>query len=167
MGGGIRNAIWEAGLIVVLPLTFTRGYAEQFSTPKFFLTKLTIIAGLAVWALGRIWTPTQRQIRFPLGWPLVAFSLAVLVSCLASPVPRFSLMLDDPAVRAVSRSSDIIDWGVHQRWFAATLNATDRLLLVGERAESAVGVVRFDMSGHEAEISIYLVPGAHQKGEGS
>jgi len=92
MGGGIRNAIWEAGLIVVLPLTFTRGYAEQFSTPKFFLTKLTIIAGLAVWALGRIWTPTQRQIRFPLGWPLVAFSLAVLVSCLASPVPRFSLM---------------------------------------------------------------------------
>jgi len=74
---------------------------------------------------------------------------------------------NDPAVRAVSRSSDIIDWGVHQRWFAATLNATDGLLLVGERAGSAVGVVRFDMSGHEAEISIYLVPGAHPKGEGS
>ena len=38
---------------------------------------------------------------------------------------------------------------------------------MGERAGSAVGVVRFDMSGHEAEISIYLVPGAHPRGEGS
>jgi UDP-2,4-diacetamido-2,4,6-trideoxy-beta-L-altropyranose hydrolase len=74
---------------------------------------------------------------------------------------------NDPAVRAVSRSGDEIGWSSHERWFAETLDSTDRLLLVGERAGSAVGVVRFDMSGHEAEISIYLVPGAHPRGEGS
>jgi UDP-2,4-diacetamido-2,4,6-trideoxy-beta-L-altropyranose hydrolase len=74
---------------------------------------------------------------------------------------------NDPAVRAVSRSGEAIDWSRHQHWFAETLNSTDRLLLVGERAGAAVGVVRFDMSGHEAEISIYLVPGAHPRGEGS
>ena len=91
-GRRTRNVIWEVGLLVVLPLAFSRGFAEQFSTPKFFLTKLIIIAGLAVWALGRIWTPAPRPVQFPFSAPLLAFSLAVLISCLASPVPRFSLM---------------------------------------------------------------------------
>ena len=90
--GRIRNGIWEAGLLLVLPLAFYRGFAEQFSTPKFFLTKCLIITGLAVWALGGVWTPALRRVRFPLGLPLLAFSVAALISCLASPVPRFSLM---------------------------------------------------------------------------
>jgi putative inorganic carbon (HCO3(-)) transporter len=92
LAGRIRNGIWEAGLLVLLPLVFHRGFAEQFSTPKFFLTKYFIITGLAVWALDGIWTPPRRRRRFPLGLPLLAFSMAALVSCLASPVPRFSLM---------------------------------------------------------------------------
>ena len=92
LGGRIRNGIWEAGLLLVLPLAFHRGFAEQFSTPKFFLTKCLIITGLAVWALGGVWTPALRRVRFPLGLPLLAFSLAALISCLASPVPRFSLL---------------------------------------------------------------------------
>ena len=91
-GGRIRNRIWEAGLLLVLPLAFHRGFAEQFSTPKLFLTKCLIIAGLAVWALGGVWTPALRRMRFPLGLPLLAFSATALISCLASPVPRFSLM---------------------------------------------------------------------------
>ena len=66
-GGRIRNWIWEAGLLLVLPLAFYRGFAEQFSTPKFFLTKCLIITGLAVWALGGVWTPALRRVRFPLG----------------------------------------------------------------------------------------------------
>jgi hypothetical protein len=40
------------GLLVVLPLAFYRGLAEQFSTPKFSLTKSFMISGLVVWALG-------------------------------------------------------------------------------------------------------------------
>jgi len=92
LGGRIRNVVWEAGLLLVLPLAFYRGFAEQFSTPKYFLTKCLIITGLAIWALGWVWTPALRRVRFPLGLPLLAFSMTALISCLASPVPRFSLM---------------------------------------------------------------------------
>ena len=92
LGGRIKIGIWEAGLLLVLPLAFYRGFAEQFSTPKFFLTKCLIIIGLAVWALAGIWTPRLPRLRFPLGLPLLAFSMTALISCLASPVPRFSLM---------------------------------------------------------------------------
>jgi hypothetical protein len=31
------------GLLLGLPLAFFRGFAEQFSTPKFFLTKFLIL----------------------------------------------------------------------------------------------------------------------------
>jgi len=90
--GQVRNWIWEIGLLLVLPLSFYRGFAEQFSTPKFFLTKLLMIAGLAVWGLGKIWTVPPRRFHFKLDLPLFAFSIATLISCLASPAPRFSLM---------------------------------------------------------------------------
>lgn len=71
-----------------------------------------------------------------------------------------------PTVRAVSRSADLIDWESHQRWFASVLSAPDRLLLIGQRNGSPVGVVRFDIQGDEAEVSIYLVPGIEQSGQG-
>jgi len=71
-----------------------------------------------------------------------------------------------PDVRAASRSADIIDWENHQNWFAAVLASPDRLLFIGERPGSTIGVVRFDLIDTEAEISIYLVPGAHPWGEG-
>ena len=92
LGGRVRNWIWEAGLLLVLPLAFYRGFAEQFSTPKFFLTKFLMITGLAVWGLGRIWTAPPRRFRFNLALPLLTFSIAALISCLPSPAPRFSLM---------------------------------------------------------------------------
>jgi UDP-2,4-diacetamido-2,4,6-trideoxy-beta-L-altropyranose hydrolase len=71
-----------------------------------------------------------------------------------------------PDVRAASRSGDIIGWENHQNWFAAVLASPDRLLFIGERPGSTVGVIRFDLIDTEAEISIYLVPGAHPWGEG-
>ncbi len=92
LGAGTRNWTWEAGLLLVLPLAFYRGFAEQFSTPKSFLTKSLIIVGLAVWALGGIGRPAFRRGRFSLALPLLVFSFAALVSCLNSPVPRFSLL---------------------------------------------------------------------------
>lgn len=63
-----------------------------------------------------------------------------------------------PTIRAVSRNSEIVDWESHQRWFNSVLIATDRVLLIGQRGDSPVGVVRFDIQGDEAEVSIYLVP---------
>jgi RimJ/RimL family protein N-acetyltransferase len=73
---------------------------------------------------------------------------------------------NDPAVRAASRIPDIIDRKTHQTWVASSVSSVDRILLIGERQGTPVGVVRFDLRGDEAEISIYLVPGAHPPGEG-
>lgn len=70
------------------------------------------------------------------------------------------------SIRAVSRNAEIINWEDHQRWFASVLAASDRLLLIGQREGLPVGVVRFDIRGDEAEVSIYLVPGSSQPGEG-
>jgi UDP-2,4-diacetamido-2,4,6-trideoxy-beta-L-altropyranose hydrolase len=73
---------------------------------------------------------------------------------------------NDPAVRAVSRCVDPIEWEDHCQWLAATLKSSDRALLIGESVGLPVGVVRFDLKEDEAEISIYLVPGAHPPGRG-
>lgn len=71
-----------------------------------------------------------------------------------------------PTVRAVSRSADMIDWESHEKWFSSVLSAPDMLLLIGHRKGSPVGVVRFDIRGDEAEVSIYLVPGIQRSGQG-
>lgn len=73
-----------------------------------------------------------------------------------------------PAVRAASRTAGEITLAEHRRWFAAVLAAPDRLLLVGEDAQGAVGVVRFDAAGGgaEAEVSIYLAADRHGQGLG-
>lgn len=61
-----------------------------------------------------------------------------------------------PAVRQASRDSAAIALEDHRYWFAGVLAAPDRDLLVGEDAQGAVGVVRFDIQDDEAEVSIYL-----------
>ena len=71
-----------------------------------------------------------------------------------------------PSVRAVSRNAELITWENHQKWFASVLASPDRLLLIGYRDGSPVGVVRFDTQDDEAEVSIYLVPGIKQSGQG-
>ncbi|MBI5437578.1 MAG: UDP-2,4-diacetamido-2,4,6-trideoxy-beta-L-altropyranose hydrolase [Nitrosomonadales bacterium] len=69
-------------------------------------------------------------------------------------------------VRAVSRNREVIHWGTHQKWFEEVLASPDRLLLIGQRKGAPVGVVRFDIRGNEAEVSIYLVPGTVEAGLG-
>lgn len=69
-------------------------------------------------------------------------------------------------VRDSSRCADLIAWESHQKWFASVLASSDRLLLIGQREGLPVGVVRFDIQGDETEVSIYLVPGNAQPGQG-
>jgi len=64
-----------------------------------------------------------------------------------------------PSIRAVSRNPELIDWEDHSNWFAGLLSDPDRMLLIGQRDGVPVGVVRFDIQNHQAEVSIYLVPG--------
>jgi UDP-2,4-diacetamido-2,4,6-trideoxy-beta-L-altropyranose hydrolase len=61
-----------------------------------------------------------------------------------------------PAVREVSRNSKPIALEDHRRWFDALLGDPRRVLLIGEDADGAVGVVRFDLQDTTAEVSIYL-----------
>jgi UDP-2,4-diacetamido-2,4,6-trideoxy-beta-L-altropyranose hydrolase len=71
-----------------------------------------------------------------------------------------------PTIRAVSRNTDAIKWEDHRHWFASVLSDPNRLLLIGECEEVPIGVVRFDIRDHEAEISIYLVPDAKTSARG-
>jgi UDP-2,4-diacetamido-2,4,6-trideoxy-beta-L-altropyranose hydrolase len=64
-----------------------------------------------------------------------------------------------PAIRAVSRNSGLINWEDHSRWFALLLSDPNRVMLIGQRDGVPIGVVRFDIQHHQAEVSIYLVPG--------
>jgi UDP-2,4-diacetamido-2,4,6-trideoxy-beta-L-altropyranose hydrolase len=72
-----------------------------------------------------------------------------------------------PEVRRVSRNAEPIDRAVHEEWFRSVLADRNRILLMGECADGAVGVVRFDVEGTEAEVSIYLVPNHTEPGTGS
>lgn len=80
--------------------------------------------------------------------------------------PTIHAWRNDPGIRAVSRNSAEVTLAEHRRWFDATLRATDRDLLIGERDGEAMGVVRFDVTGDTAEVSIYLAPGRAGQGEG-
>lgn len=70
------------------------------------------------------------------------------------------------SVRAVSRHAEPIDPVQHDRWFNSVCNDPSRVLLIGEIEGDAFGVVRFDIVGASAEVSIYLAPGRQGAGLG-
>jgi len=74
---------------------------------------------------------------------------------------------NDPSIRAVSRRQGIIQWPEHERWFGAALSSPVRHILVGERAGVPIGVVRFDIEGPVAEVSIFLRPDLDRSGLGA
>lgn len=59
-----------------------------------------------------------------------------------------------------------IPWETHLRWLADTLADPDRTLLIGEWQGVAVGQVRFDVQGKEAEISVTIAPECRSRGLG-
>jgi UDP-2,4-diacetamido-2,4,6-trideoxy-beta-L-altropyranose hydrolase len=71
-----------------------------------------------------------------------------------------------PVIRMSSRNSELINREDHQKWFASVQASPDRLLLIGQREGLPVGVVRFDIQGDTAEVSIYLVPNIQQPERG-
>ncbi|MFJ2689767.1 UDP-2,4-diacetamido-2,4,6-trideoxy-beta-L-altropyranose hydrolase [Pseudomonas sp. NPDC087336] len=60
------------------------------------------------------------------------------------------------AVRRWSLESGVIDWSAHQNWVVASLGNAQRLLLIAEADDGPVGVLRYDLRGASAEVSIYL-----------
>jgi UDP-2,4-diacetamido-2,4,6-trideoxy-beta-L-altropyranose hydrolase len=60
------------------------------------------------------------------------------------------------SVRRWSLESGVIDWPAHLNWLTASLSNARRLLLIAEADEGPVGVLRYDVRGFAAEVSIYL-----------
>lgn len=63
------------------------------------------------------------------------------------------------AVRRGSLDAGVIDWPQHLDWVSASLRNPQRLLLIAEADDGAVGVVRYDLRGFDAEVSLYLFEG--------
>lgn len=55
----------------------------------------------------------------------------------------------------------------HERWFARVLADAATALLVAEDGQGPVGVLRYDVRGGEAAVSVYLVPGKAGRGWGA
>lgn len=74
---------------------------------------------------------------------------------------------NDEQVRQFSHDSREIAWDDHCRWFAAVLQNPARHLLIGEMDGDPVGVLRYDVEGMQALVSVYLVPGLGGQGYGT
>lgn len=70
------------------------------------------------------------------------------------------------AVRRWSQQSAVIEWSQHINWLTASLRNPQRLLLIAEADDGAVGVLRYDLRGFEAEVSLYLLEGRFGLGWG-
>lgn len=68
--------------------------------------------------------------------------------------------------RKVSFMTASIGWEEHTKWFEATLNDPNKVLLVGEIEGEPIGVIRYDIDNETAKISVYLVPGKYGHGYG-
>jgi UDP-2,4-diacetamido-2,4,6-trideoxy-beta-L-altropyranose hydrolase len=60
-----------------------------------------------------------------------------------------------------------IDPARHASWFAERLKDADCVLLIGEDDVGPVGVLRYDLKGAAARVSVYLVPERHGQGLGA
>ncbi len=56
-------------------------------------------------------------------------------------------------------NSEIVPFSAHQQWFNNCLKDKNCILLIGEEGKKAVGVIRYNVKGKEAMVSVYLVPG--------
>jgi UDP-2,4-diacetamido-2,4,6-trideoxy-beta-L-altropyranose hydrolase len=89
---------------------------------------------------------------------LMGCSGVILREARAEDSEHLYLWRNHPSIRAISRNREEIIWAEHNRWFTNLLADPGRKLLIGQKSGVPVGVVRFDIEGDQAEVSIYLVP---------
>jgi RimJ/RimL family protein N-acetyltransferase len=71
------------------------------------------------------------------------------------------------SVRQMSHRTEPIGWAEHEAWLSAVARDPNRVLLIGEHNGQPVGVVRFDVRGEDAEVSIYRTPLSTERGLGT
>lgn len=64
---------------------------------------------------------------------------------------------NDPAVSAASFSSDSVDWQSHRQWLESKLADRNCFIFIGVVETTPVGIIRFDVEGTEAEVSVSVV----------
>jgi UDP-2,4-diacetamido-2,4,6-trideoxy-beta-L-altropyranose hydrolase len=69
--------------------------------------------------------------------------------------------------RKFAKDPSEIALDAHREWFAAVLGDIDRRLLVGEDDRGKIGIVRYDVTGDTATISVFVDPHRHGQGIGS
>ncbi|MCB1764847.1 MAG: UDP-2,4-diacetamido-2,4,6-trideoxy-beta-L-altropyranose hydrolase [Candidatus Competibacteraceae bacterium] len=74
---------------------------------------------------------------------------------------------NDEVTRRYSGDGSPISWETHCLWFSKAIGNTASLLVIGEHDGRPVGVLRFDLKGKQATISVYLVPGNQGSGLGT
>lgn len=74
---------------------------------------------------------------------------------------------NDPISRQMSRDHNVIDEGIHVKWFASALSRDDRMFYIGEVDGEKVGMMRFDRVDPDTwEVSHNMAPAARGKGLG-
>ena len=71
------------------------------------------------------------------------------------------------SVRMQARRQEPVTAAEHHRWLQAVLSDANRVLLIGERNHQPAAVIRFDITGTQAEVSAYRVPGTEGPGVGT
>lgn len=71
-----------------------------------------------------------------------------------------------PEIRATAIDTGEIPWEGHRDWFARRLSDPKSVMLIAEEGGADVGVVRFDLDGDTATVSIFLAPGHAGRGMG-
>lgn len=71
-----------------------------------------------------------------------------------------------PRIRKYSGDPKALSWDEHQSWFADTIRSGQSALLIAEIGNEGVGVIRFDINGVDATVSIYVAPGSIGMGYG-
>ncbi|WP_064119548.1 UDP-2,4-diacetamido-2,4,6-trideoxy-beta-L-altropyranose hydrolase [Pseudomonas fluorescens] len=103
----------------------------------------------------------SRQLVDGRGAERVAAALAgAVLKVRAATLDDAQLLFDGrnaETVRRWSLDTGVIDWSQHLNWLTASLRNPQRLLLIAEADDGAVGVVRYDLRGFAAEVSIYLL----------
>ncbi|WP_409317221.1 UDP-2,4-diacetamido-2,4,6-trideoxy-beta-L-altropyranose hydrolase [Pseudomonas sp. KCJK9016] len=112
----------------------------------------------------------SRQLVDGRGALRVAAALAGAVLRLRKATPDDAQLLFDgrnaEAVRRWSLESGVIGWSQHLNWLDASLRNPQRLLLIAEADDGPVGVLRYDLRGFDAEVSLYVLEGRFGLGWG-
>ncbi len=73
---------------------------------------------------------------------------------------------NDLTVRKMARNTAPVRLSDHLVWLNQVLRSRDQILLIAEQAEQQVGMLRFDLEGQAAEVSITVAPSARGRSLG-